>query len=80
MRSEDLARVFIELLALTANQASHRYSNSLLSFSGLHKLDQILNQTKIKVLESYNMVIEYALQMSENLQMTSPIVTKCIAI
>lgn len=80
MRSEDLARVFIELLALTANQGSARYHNSLISFSGLQKLDQILNQTKTNVLEAYNMVIEYALQMNENVQMTSPIVTKCIAI
>ena len=65
---------------MTANQGSARYHNSLISFSGLQKLDQILNQTKTNVLEAYNMVIEYALQMNENVQMTSPIVTKCIAI
>ena len=52
----------------------------MISFSGLEKLDQILNQTKSNVLESYNMLVEYALQMNENVQMTSPIVTKCIAI
>ena len=34
IRSEDLARVFVEILALTANQGSARYQHSLISFSG----------------------------------------------
>ena len=67
IRSEDLARVFVELLALTANQGNARYQHSLISFSGKQNLDQILNQTKTNVLESYNMLLEYALQMSENI-------------
>jgi len=39
IRSEDLASVCIALLALTANQASPLHQASLISFSGLQKLD-----------------------------------------
>lgn len=80
IRSEDLASVCVAILALTANQSSAQHQASLISFSGLEKLDQVLNQTKTRVLECLNMLLEYALQMNEQVQMNSPIVTKSIAI
>ena len=61
IRSEDLARIFVELLALKANQANACHQHSIISFSGKQNLDQILNQTKTNVLESYNMLLEFAL-------------------
>ncbi len=42
-RSEDMASVMISLIALTANQGSPTQQHSVISFSGLQKLDQILN-------------------------------------
>lgn len=39
IRSESLASVFVALIALTANQNSARHQQSIISFSGLQKLD-----------------------------------------
>jgi len=66
IRSEDLASVQLALIALTANKNSAHHYASIISFSGLQKLDQMLNQIKNKVLESVNMLLEYALQMNES--------------
>lgn len=78
IRSEDLASVMISLIALTANQGSALHQHSVISFSGLQKLDSILNQTKGKVIESINMLLEYALQIHESQQTQSPIINKMI--
>jgi|FrelakmetLWP11LW_1041352.scaffolds.fasta_scaffold213938_1 hypothetical protein len=43
IRSDALASVLVALIALTANQTSARHLNSVISFSGLQKLDQLLN-------------------------------------
>ena len=40
IRSEDLASVLVAIIALTANQGSAQHQNSIISFSGLQKLDQ----------------------------------------
>jgi len=40
IRSEDLASVLLALIALTANKPSVQHQNSIISFSGLHKLDE----------------------------------------
>jgi len=79
IRSEDLASVLFALIALTANKSNMHHLSSVISFSGLQKLDQILNQTKTKVLESVNMLLEYALQLNENVQVQLPIVNKAIS-
>lgn len=39
-----------------------------------------MNQIKIKVIESYNILAEYAFQLNEGVQLSSPIVTKLIAV
>jgi len=46
IRSEDLASVLLAIIALTANKASAQHQNSIISFSGLAKLDQQLNLCK----------------------------------
>ena len=61
IRSDDLATVMTNLLALTVNQNSALHATSIVSFSGLQKLDQLLNQIKIRVIESQNMLLEYTL-------------------
>ena len=80
IRSDDLATVMTNLLALTVNQNSALHATSIVSFSGLQKLDQLLNQIKIRVIESQNMLLEYTLQLNEAQQTSSPILTKAIAI
>ena len=43
IRSDDLASMLIAGMALTANQGNARHAESLISFSGYQKLDQLLN-------------------------------------
>lgn len=43
IRSEDLASVNLALIALTANKNNAHHFNSVISFSGMQKLDQMLN-------------------------------------
>ena len=46
IRSEDLASVFLQIIALTSNKTSALHQNSVISFSGIAKLDQKLNNVK----------------------------------
>ena len=39
IRSEDLASVLLAIIALTENKASAQHHNSIISFSGLEKVD-----------------------------------------
>ncbi len=43
IRSDDLVNVFIQILALTANQGNARHAGSIISFCNHEKIDQLLN-------------------------------------
>lgn len=58
-KSDTLASVFTALIALNANHNNVRHVNSVISFSGLGKLDLILNETKTKVLKSMSMLLNF---------------------
>lgn len=51
-KSDTLASVFTSLIALNANHNNPNHASSIISFSGLGKLDLILNETKTKVFKS----------------------------
>lgn len=72
MRSGRLSDVLVALIALTANSSDGRHAGSLISFSGLEKLDKLLNQIKVKTFESLNMLLEYIELLKEDQQQTSP--------
>lgn len=78
IRSEDLAAVLLATIALRDNKASAHHQNSIISFSGFAKLDQLLNICKQRALEGLNMLLDYTLQNNEAVMSASPIVTKMI--
>ena len=59
-RSESTATIFTALLALNANvNNTAGHAQSVISFSGLGKLDKILNETKTKVLKCMSSLTDY---------------------
>ena len=52
----------------------------MISFSGLQKLDELLNNTKGRVLETSSMLLEYGLSLNDATVECLPIATKFIAV
>jgi hypothetical protein len=78
-KSDTLASVFTALIALNANHNNVRHANSVISFSGLGKLDLILNETKTKVLKSISMLLNFIfMDMSNEEAQMAPMISKLI--
>ena len=80
IRSDDLATVFIAVLALTSNEGNARHASSMISFTGLEKIDHLLNKTKNRVLEASNLLLEYGLSLNDATVQCLPIATQFVAI
>ena len=65
-KSDTLASVFTALVALNANHNNPHHATSIISFSGLGKLDHILNETKTKVFKSIAFLLKYVFEDMSN--------------
>jgi hypothetical protein len=80
-KSDTLASVFTALIALNANHNNPKHANSIISFSGLGKLDLILNETKTKVFSSISKLLSYITDdMSNEEAQMAPLTSKLLVL
>lgn len=81
-RSESTAAVITALIALNANHNNlSGHAQSVISFSGLGKLDLLLNQTKTKVFKCVSLLLSHIFEeMSQEEANNSPMSSKLMVL